>query len=295
MAPKSMMAVAVALILMIVASDSYFVVNETERVVVKRFGRIIDTDVQPGFYFKVPFFDKVVRVDGRTLVYDVPTQSIPTSEKKLLNVDFFVVWRVKDVQLYITNLGCGQPAVAFREAQDRLMTLVDRGLRDEFSQRTVEEVIAGEREEVMNRVAAQVNEKTERDFGVEVIDIRVKRVDWPDDVRDRVFARMRAERARDAAEHRAEGQEQAEKIRAEADRQRTVLLAEAYRDAQALRGEGDARAASIYAAAYGRDQEFFRFYRSLEAYRASLGSGNDILVIEPDSDFFRYLNQSGSR
>lgn len=295
MAPKSMMAVAVALILMIVASDSYFVVNETERVVVKRFGRIIDTDVQPGFYFKVPFFDKVVRVDGRTLVYDVPTQSIPTSEKKLLNVDFFVVWRVKDVQLYITNLGGGQPAVAFREAQDRLMTLVDRGLRDEFSQRTVEEVIAGEREEVMNRVAAQVNEKTERDFGVEVIDIRVKRVDWPDDVRDRVFARMRAERARDAAEHRAEGQEQAEKIRAEADRQRTVLLAEAYRDAQALRGEGDARAASIYASAYGRDQEFFRFYRSLEAYRESLGSGNDILVIEPDSDFFRYLNQSGSR
>ena len=295
MAPRSMIALAAVLLLLVIASDSYFVVNETEKAVVKKFGRIIETDVQPGLYFKWPIVDKVVKVDGRTLVYDVPTQSIPTKEKKLLNVDFFVVWRVKDVQLYITNLGGGMPAAAYSQAQDRLMTLVDRGLRDEFSKRTVEEVVAGEREEVMNQVAAEVNEKTVRDFGVEVIDIRVKRVDWPNDVRDRVFARMRAERNRDAADHRARGQEEAEKIRAEADRQRTVLLAEAYRDAQALRGEGDARAASIYASAYNRDQEFFRFYRSLEAYRQSLGSGNDILVIEPDSDFFRYLKQSGSR
>lgn len=295
MGPRSMIGLALVLLLLVVASDSYFVVNETEKAVLKRFGRIIDTDIQPGFYVKVPIFDKVVKVDGRTLVYDVPTQSIPTSEKKLLNVDFFVVWRVKDVQLYITNLGGGMPAVAYREAQDRLMTLVDKGLRDEFSKRTVEEVVAGEREEVMNRVASEVNEKTVRDFGVELIDIRVKRVDWPNDVRDRVFARMRAERARDAAEHRARGQEEAEKIRAEADRQRTVLLAEAYRDAQSLRGEGDAKAANTYASAYNRDQEFFRFYRSLQAYRESLGSGNDVLVLEPDSDFFRYLKQSGGR
>ena len=292
MAPRSMIALAAVLLLLVIASDSYFVVNETEKAVVKKFGRIIETDVQPGLYFKWPIVDKVVKVDGRTLVYDVPTQSIPTREKKLLNVDFFVVWRVKDVQLYITNLGGGMPAAAYSQAQDRLMTLVDRGLRDEFSKRTVEEVVAGEREEVMNQVADQVNEKTERDFGVEVIDIRVKRVDWPNDVRDRVFARMRAERNRDAADHRARGQEEAEIIRAEADRQRTVLLAEAYRDAQALRGEGDAKAAAIYARAYNRDQEFFRFYRSLEAYRKSLGSGNDILVLEPDSDFFRYLKNS---
>ena len=265
MAPRSMIALASVLLLLVIASDSYFVVNETEKAVVKKFGRIIDTDIEPGFYFKWPIIDKVVKVDARTLVYDVPTQSIPTSEKKLLNVDFFVVWRVKDVQLYITNLGGGMPAIAYSEAQDRLMTLVDRSLRDEFSKRTVEEVVAGEREEVMDQVADEVNEKTVRDFGVEVIDIRVKRVDWPNDVRDRVFARMRAERNRDAADHRARGQEEAEKIQAEADRQRTVLLAEAYRDAQALRGEGDARSANIYADAYNRDQEFFRFYRSLEA------------------------------
>lgn len=295
MSNRAMLLLASLLLAFVVVSDSYFVVTETEKAVLKRFGRIIETDIQPGLYLKAPILDKVVKVDGRTLVYDVPTQSIPTSEKKLLNVDFFVVWRVKDVQLYITNLGAGVPDFAYRDAQDRLMTLVDKGLRDEFSKRTVEEVVAGERAEVMDQVAAQVNEKTLRDFGVEVIDIRVKRVDWPNDVRDRVFSRMRAERNRDAEGHRGSGRDEAEGIRAAADADVKILLAEAYKTSQILRGEGDAKAAELYADAYNKDAEFFRFYRSLQAYRESLSSGNDVLVLEPDSDFFRYLKNSGGR
>jgi len=294
MSQRSTLFLAFMALVLVIGSESYYIVHETEKAVLKQFGKIVKSDIQPGIYGKLPFLQSVVRVDGRVLTHDVPTQPFLTSEKKVLNVDSFVIWRIADVQRYVTTLGSGSTdgQRIQAEAQQRVDGRVQQALRDEFSKRTVNDVVAGEREAVMNQVAQTVNERTLEDLGIEVIDIRVKRVDWPEEVRGRVFDRMRAERARDAAGHRAKGREDSEGIRADADRQATVIIAEAYRDSQILRGAGDAEAASIYAKAFGRDAEFFRFYRSLEAYRASLGSPEDLLVLEPDSDFFRYLKRS---
>lgn len=296
MTPRSLIGLVGAFILALVAMDSFFIVKETEKAVQKRFAEIVEADLAPGMYFKWPIIDKVVRVDGRTLVHDVPSEPFLTSEKKLLKVDSFVIWRIVDVQRYVTSVGSSgsrNPSQIQFYAQQLIDPRVIEGLRNEFAERTVNEVVASERETLMDNVAKRVNENTMADLGVEVIDIRVAQVDWPEQVRSRVFDRMRAERARDAAEHRASGKEAAERIRAEADRKRTILLAEAYREAQKLRGEGDARAANTYARAYNRDPEFFRFYRSLEGYRKSLDDPEDILVLEPTSDFFRYLKDSG--
>lgn len=296
MSGKQMALIAALLVALVVALDSFVIVHETERAVLKRFGRIERVDIQPGIYAKWPVIDKVIRVDGRVLVHDAPTEAIPTAEKKLVNVDFFVVWRIADVERYITTIAGGltRSEDIQRRAEQRLGGRVVQALRDEFGKRNVQEVVASEREQVMDQVAAEVNEDTMSQLGINLIDIRVKQVDWPTEVRGRVFDRMRAERSRDASRHRAEGQQRAERIRAEADRERTVILAEAYREAQALRGEGDAAAAEIYASAYNQNPEFFRFYRSLQAYRDSLNSPDDILVLEPDSDFFRYLRNSGT-
>lgn len=294
---RSTLVIGLLALLAIIASESYYIVDETEEAVVKQFGRIIKTDVQPGLGWKIPFLQTVVRVDGRILTHDVPTKPFLTAEKKVLNVDSFVIWRIEDVQRYVTTLGSGTTngALIQREAQQRLDVRVEQALRDEFSKRTAQDAVAGERQAVMDQVAQLVNTSTMEDFGIRVVDIRVKRVDWPDEVRGGVFARMRTERARDAAAHRAQGREDAEKIKADADRRGTVIVAEGYRDAQRLRGEGDAQAAAIYAGAYNRDAEFFRFYRSLEAYRSSLASPETLLVTDPSGDFFRYLNKSGSR
>lgn len=294
MSGKQMGLIAALLAVLLVALDSFFIVHETERAVLKRFGRIERVDIEPGIYAKWPLIDKVIKVDGRVLVHDAPTEAIPTAEKKLVNVDFFIVWRISDVERYITTMGGGQVRSEDiqRRAEQRLGGRVVQALRDEFGKRTVQEVVASEREQVMDQVADSVDEDTLAQLGINLIDIRVKQVDWPTEVRGRVFDRMRAERSRDASRHRAEGQERAERIRAEADRERTVLLAEAYREAQILRGKGDAAAAEIYAGAYNRNPEFFRFYRSLQAYRESLKDQGDVLVLEPDNDFFRYLNES---
>jgi membrane protease subunit HflC len=296
MTPRSLISLVAAFFLVLLAMDSFFIVKETQRAVLKRFAEIVEQDIQPGIYFKVPFVDKVVKMDARILVHDVPSQPFLTSEKKLLEVDSFVIWRISDVQKYVTAVGSSAGASANQIqffAQQLLDPRIKEGLRNEFAERTVQEVVSGEREKVMDSVATRVNEKTQDDLGIEVIDIRVKQVDWPDEVRSRVFDRMRAERARDAAEHRANGREEAEKIRAEADKQRTVLLAEAYRDSEEIRGEGDARATDIYAKAFTKNPEFFRFYRSLRAYRESFDQPEDVLVLEPNSEFFRYLKDSG--
>ncbi|HEX5678097.1 MAG TPA: protease modulator HflC [Alcanivorax sp.] len=352
-----LMLVAVG-VLLLLAMDSFYIVNETEKAVLKRFSRVEKTDIEPGIYPKLPLIDEVVRVDGRLLTHDVPSQSFLTSEKKRLMVDAFVTWRIADVQRYIVSVGAGASngAAMERRARELLDPRVNEALRNQFASRTVQEVVAGvdvepsgealdpttvangaggdtalspeeearlrveaaeragsqapqekasavseaesgagnkedEREELMNTVAEEVNQATLEDLGVEVVDVRVKQVDWPEEVRGRVFDRMRAERARDAAEHRARGREVAERIRAAADRQRTELLAEAYEKAQALRGEGDARATEIYANAYSKDQEFFRFYRSMKAYRESFNEQDDLLILSPDSDFFRYFKQ----
>ena len=334
----------------LLALDSFYIVKQTEKAVLKEFSRIKLADMEPGIYFKWPMVSEVVKVDSRALVYDVPTQAFLTAEKKLLNVDAFVVWRINNVQRYIVSVGGGasNPQIMEDRARQLLDPRVNEALRNEFASRTVFQVVAGEsdveevkdgkaiirdpttgettevptekldasvlgaadadaegqemaessgaasdqREALMDQVREEVNKSTMEDLGVEVVDIRVKQVDWPDQVRGRVFDRMRAERQRDAAAHRSQGREEAEKIRAGADRQRTEILADAYRKSQAIRGEGDAKAASIYARAYNQDKEFFRFYRSLQAYKESFKDKEDVLILEPDGEFFRYLKGS---
>jgi len=294
MGNRGLVVAALFAVALLVSLDAFYFVNETEKAVLKQFGRIVRTDIEPGMHPKIPLFQNVVRADARVMVYSVPSQGFQTSEKKFMNVNYFIVWRIADIQRYLTTFGGGSqnPRLVRTDAEGRFSSLVANKLRDEFGQRTVQEAISGERVMVMDDVARDVNAITLQEFGVEIVDIRVKQLDWQKDVRESVFARMRAERNRDAAEHRARGQEAAERIRAEADRARTVLLAEAYRDAQTLRGEGDAEAAGIYAKAYNRDPEFYRFYRSLQAYRQTLNDSSDLMVLEPDSDFFRYLKKS---
>ncbi|MBQ0754562.1 MAG: protease modulator HflC [Gammaproteobacteria bacterium] len=294
MGNRGLVVAALFAVALLVSLDAFYFVNETEKAVLKQFGRIVRTDIEPGMHPKIPLFQNVVRADARVMIYSVPSQGFQTSEKKFMNVNYFIVWRIADIQRYLTTFGGGSqnPRLVRTDAEGRFSSLVANKLRDEFGQRTVQEAISGERVMVMDDVARDVNAITLQEFGVEIVDIRVKQLDWQKDVRESVFARMRAERNRDASEHRARGQEAAERIRAEADRTRTVLLAEAYRDAQTLRGEGDAEAAGIYAKAYNRDPEFYRFYRSLQAYRETLNDSGDLMVLEPDSDFFRYLKKS---
>ncbi len=295
MTPKSLLSLVAAFLLVLLALDSYFIVEETEKAVLKRFQEVVRPDIEPGLYFKVPLIDKVVKTDGRILSYDMDTESFITAEKKLLDVDAFVIWRIEDVQRYITTVGstagASKQQIMFY-AHELLTPRVNEGLRNEFAERDVREVVSGEREDVMDSVATRVNEKTKKDLGIQVLDIRVKQVDWPDQVRSNVFDRMRQERKQDAAEHRAKGRETGEEIRAQADKERTVLLAEARRDAQDIRGEGDAQATKIYADTFSKDAEFFSFYRSLQAYRNSFDQGSDIMVLEPKSEFFQYLNSS---
>ncbi|EKF75942.1 protease subunit HflC [Alcanivorax hongdengensis A-11-3] len=335
---RSLMALIALGVVLLLALDSFFIVNESEKAVLKQFSRIVKSDIKPGIYFKWPLVDSVVKVDGRSLIYDVPTQSFLTAEKKLLNVDAFVIWRISNVQRYLVSVGGGSSdkRIMERRAEDLLAPRVNEGLRNEFASRTVFQVVAGEsdvekvegdtavvrdpitgqttevpkdkldesvlpssdksdkdqREELMDQVRQDVNKSTMEDLGIEVVDIRVKQVDWPEQVRGRVFDRMRAERQRDAASHRSKGREEAEKIRASADRQSTEILAQAYKDAQTTKGEGDAQAAAIYSRAYNQDKEFFRFYRSLKAYKDTLNKPEDIMVLKPDSEFFRYLNSA---
>lgn len=341
---RGWMALLAVGVVALLALDSFYIVKQTEKAVLKQFSRIELADMDPGIYFKWPLVSEVVKVDGRALVYDVPTQAFLTAEKKLLNVDAFVVWRINNVQRYIVSVGGGSsnPQIMEDRARQLLDPRVNEALRNEFASRTVFQVVAGEsdvesvedgkaiirdpatgettevpaeqldesvlskaedgdnageensvasdqREALMDQVREEVNLSTMEDLGIEVVDIRVKQVDWPDQVRGRVFDRMRAERQRDAAAHRSQGREEAEKIRAGADRQRTEILADAYRKSQAIRGEGDALAAAIYAGAYNQDKEFFRFYRSLQAYKESFKDPEDVLILEPDSDFFRYM------
>jgi len=267
-------------------SGSVFTVNERELAIKFRFSEIVNADYEPGLHFKMPFVNSVTRYPKRMLTINNPKELFLTEEKKNLFVDFFVKWRINDVAEYYRSTG-GESAVAAQ----RLLQIVKDGIRAEFAKRTVLEVVTAERREIMDDMLSKARNNAAR-LGIEVIDVRVKRIEFSDTVSESVFRRMREERSRVAAELRAEGAENAEQIRAEADRARTVLLAEAYRDAEILRGDGDASAAEIYAEAFSRDPDFYSFYRSIEAYRNSLGTKNDVLVLGPDSDFLRYLNNS---
>ncbi|MFC1749709.1 protease modulator HflC [Pseudomonadota bacterium] len=269
---------------------SLFTIDEREKAILLRLGQIEKTSFEPGLHFKVPFINSVRKFDGRVLTMDAEPESFLTVEKKNVVVDAFVKWRIDDVPKYFTALGGDE-----RRANVRISQIIKDGLREEFARRTIQEVISGERADIMN-VAKVTADAKSRDFGIEVIDVRIKRIDLKGEVSDAVYRRMEAERTRVAKDFRSKGAEQAERIRADADKQRTVLIAEAYREAELLRGEGDATASEIYANAYSKDPEFYSFYRSLLAYKSSFSSKQDVMVIEPDADFFRYFkNQMGDK
>jgi len=268
------------------ATSALFMVDEREHALKLRFGEIVDSDIEPGLHFKIPIVNTVTFYPRRMLTITNPQELFLTFEKKNLIVDFFVKWRIEDVAAYYRATG-GDEIIAAQ----RMLEIVKDGIRAEFAKRTVPEVVSAERRELMDGMLRAAQGEAER-FGIDVVDVRVKRIEFSEEVSESVFNRMRQERARTAAELRAEGAENAELIRADADRQRTVIIAEAYRDAEKIRGEGDAEAAQIYAQAFEQNPEFFSFYRSIQAYQRSLGQGNDMLVLDADSEFLQYFNRS---
>jgi membrane protease subunit HflC len=265
---------------------SAFTVNEREQAIKLRVGEVVSSDYKPGLHWKIPVYENVRKFSTRILRIDDEPQRVFTLERTAMEVDYFVQWRIVDpVQFYTSTTGSSQIA------EDRLLEIVRNSIVTEFGRRSVQEAISVEREELM-RDMLQTATTTAQGLGIEVVDFRVKQVEFVQEVRPSVYNQMREERARVAAEIRAEGREAAELIRSTADRQRTVILADAYRDGQKIRGEGDAKAAEIYANAYQKDPEFYAFYRSIDAYRKSMGNPGDILVLDPNNEFFRYLNQS---
>jgi membrane protease subunit HflC len=267
----------------VIASFSIFTVDEREKVILFRLGEIVSTDFKPGLHWKTPFVNNVRKFDARIQTLDAEPERYLTGEKKNLIVDSFVKWRIKDVANFYTATGGDT-----MRANLRLSQIIKDGLRGEFAKRTINDAVSGERLEIMKLITEQANIQA-APFGIDIVDVRIKRIDFPADISESVFRRMRAERERVAKDLRSRGAESAERIRAEADRQQTVLIADACRDAEILRGEGDAAATGIYAKAYGKDVEFYSLYRSLNAYKTVFSSKNDMLVIEPDSEFFKYF------
>ena len=272
--------------ILLVISNSIFTVDQRELALKFRFGEVIKSDYKPGIHFKVPFVNNVGKFPKQILTINNPQELFLTLEKKNLFVDFFIKWKINDVQQYYISTG-GDELVA----SQRLLETVKDGIRSEFAKRTVIEVVSEERDEVMSEMlnAAAFNAIN---LGIELVDVRVKRVELSDEVSESVYNRMRQERARFASELRAEGAEAAAIIKAEADRAVTVIIANAYRDSEKIKGDGDASSTNLYAEAYTRDEEFYSFYRSMEAYKNSIGTGNDILVLDGEGDFFKYLKQS---
>lgn len=264
-------------------SMSVFVVDEREYAIKLRFGEIVRADFEPGLHFKMPFVNTVRKFDNRVLTRNNPNEPFLTAEKKNVRVDFYVKWRIVDVSQYFRSTAGDE-----RLATSRLLEIMKDGLRAQFARQTLQEVVTADRADVVNYLMDTAG-RTARELGIEIVDVRVKTLDLPPDVSESVFNRMRQERARVASQLRAEGAETAERIRSDADRQRTVIIAEAQRDSQRVRGAGDARAASIYADAFGQDRGFFDFWRSMQAYRTAIGRGEDVLVIEPEGEFFRFL------
>ncbi|SEI85043.1 protease FtsH subunit HflC [Azotobacter beijerinckii] len=287
MSNKSVVALVVGVVLAIVVWNSFYIVAQTEKAVLLQFGRIVEADVQPGLHVKIPYVDKVRKFDARLVTLDSPTQRFLTLEKKAVMVDAYAKWRVADAERFYTATS-GLKQVA----DERLLRRLESGLRDQFGKRTLHEVVSGERDALMADITQTLDRLARKELGIEVLDVRVKAIDLPKEVNRSVFERMSTEREREAREHRAKGKELAEGIRADADRQRRVLLAEAYRKAEEVRGEGDAQAAAVYAQAYKQDQEFYAFHRSLQAYRSSFADKKDVLVLDPRSEFFRYLEQA---
>jgi membrane protease subunit HflC len=284
MNPIKVLLPAGLLVLALIVYSATFVVYQWETALKLRLGEIVETDYEPGLHFMVPVLNSIKKFDRRIQTLDSQPERFLTIEKKDVIVDSYTKWRISNVAQFFRSTG-GSDAKTGRLLSERINT----SLRDEFGKRTIQEVVSGERAEIMDLLTKDLDLKA-NELGVEIVDIRVKRIDLPPEVSESVYDRMRAERERVAKDLRAKGAEEAEKIRADADRQRTVILADAYKTSQTLRGEGDAVAAETYANAFEQNAEFYSFYRSLNAYRNVFGAGGDMLVLEPDSDFFRYFN-----
>jgi membrane protease subunit HflC len=270
---------------LLVALSSLFIVDERQVAIKFQLGEIVDSDYQPGLHIKAPWpINNVRKFDKRVLTLDTRPERFLTGEKKNVEVDFFVKWRINNAATYYTSFMGDED-----QAGKRLLQIVNNGLQLEFDKRTIKQVVSDDRSVMMVDLTTKANSEV-APFGIEIVDVRIKRIELPAEVSNSVYQRMRAERERIAKEHRAQGQEAAKGIQAIADRQRTVILAEAKRDAEITRGEGDALATEIYADAYGENQEFYAFYRSMTAYREALANPNDVLVLEPDSEFFKYFN-----
>lgn len=278
----------VVLLILVVVSMSVFTVDQRQYALVFQLGEVKRVITEPGLNFKVPMIQNVRFFDRRILTLDsADPERFITSEKKNVLVDSYIKWRIIDPKLYYVSVGGDET-----RARTRLSQTVNSGLREEFGKRLVHDVISGERDKIMDQMREKADVDARR-IGVQIVDVRLKRVELPEEVSGAVYSRMEAERKRVANELRSEGAAEAEKIRADADRQREVIIAEAYRDAQKAKGEGDAKAAAIYAEAFGKNPEFYAFYRSLEAYRNSFANKSDVLVVEPSSDFFKYMKNVG--
>jgi membrane protease subunit HflC len=283
--PKMMFAMVFLVIVAITGFSSIFVVNQWETALKLRLGEIIDADYEAGLHFKLPIVNNVVKFDSRIQTLDSRPERFITAEKKFVIVDSYAKWRISNVAQYYRSTG-GSSATTSRLLSERINT----ALRDEFGIRTIQEVISGDRTEIMELLSKNADQQASA-LGVEIVDVRVKKIDFPTEVSSSIFDRMRTERERVARELRAQGAEEAEKIRADAERQRTEILADAYRDSEVIRGEGDAVAAETYANAFNKNAEFYSFWRSLTAYRDVFTSGGDMMVLEPDSEFFQFMNQ----
>ncbi len=285
MTQTQMRVIGIAFALLALISGSLFKVDTRERAALFQLGELKRTDYTPGLHFKLPLVQDVKKFDGRVRTLDNQTENFLTSEKKNVKVDFFVKWKIADLATYYRATG---REGASNVAMDRLASIVNSGMRDEFGRRTIQQAVSGERDAIMRALEASAKNKV-AELGIEIVDVRIKRIDLPDEVRGSVYERMRAERTRVAADLRAKGAEEAERIRSEADRAATIIVADAYREAEKERGIGDARAAEIYARAYGKDAEFYSFYRSLNVYKESWKNKQDVLVLEPKGDFFKYF------
>lgn len=287
MSGRNLIFMGIAVVILWVASNSLYVIKQTERGVLLQFGEVVNPNLQPGLHIKIPFVNNVRKFDGRLITVDSQPERFFTQEQKALMVDSYAKFRIKDTEKFYTATN-GEMA----RAMGLLAQRINNGLRNQVAIRTIQEVVSGERDQLMQDLTKELTVVAQESLGVEVVDVRVKQIDLPTDVSESVYQRMNAEREKEAREHRSQGQELAEGIRAAADREVTVLQANAYRDAELVRGEGDATATRIYAEAFNRDPEFYSFTRSLQAYQQSFNGGGDVLLIQPDSEFFRYLKSS---
>ena len=287
MSGRNMTVILLAVLALFVATNALYVVKETERAVLLKFGQVVNPDIKPGLHVKIPFVNNVRKFDGRVLTVDSQPERFFTQEQKALIVDSYAKFRVADTAKFYTATN-GEES----RAMGLLSQRINDGLRNEVAIRTIQEVVSGERDELMEALTKNLDEVARTELGVEIVDVRVKQIDLPPDVSESVYRRMNAEREKEAREHRSQGQELAEGIRAAADREVTVIAANAYREAELIRGEGDAEATAVYANAFNQDPEFYSFTRSLRAYQDAFQGSGDIMLIQPDSEFFRYLKDS---